>query len=143
MEMENLVENEKRLRTVEEAIIKMEQILEVVLVDLKDRVRILEKHDAEVQNQMHTSCDLKSKEIDEKCDKVKKWASDYIKDSRGLFFKIVGSTIGLGILYVIYSSQHISALEANQKVLIEKIDRIDKKLDKATAQRYKLAESQR
>lgn len=140
MELEHFVENEKRLRTVEEAIIKMEQILEVVLVDLKDRVRVLERHDAEVQTQMHTSCDLKSKEIDSKCKAVKDWASEYIKDSRALFFKIVGSSIGLGILFVIYSSQHISALEANQRVLIEKIDRIDKKLDKATAQRYKLAE---
>lgn len=136
VELEHFVENEKRLRTVEEAIIKMEQILEVVLVDLKDRVRVLERHDAEVQTQMHTSCDMKSKEIDEKCGQIKQWASEYIKDSRSLFFKIVGSTMGLGIMYIIYSSQHISALEANQKVLIEKIDSIDKKLDKATAQRY-------
>lgn len=140
IELEHFVENEKRLRTVEEAIIKMEQILEVVLVDLKERVRTLEKHDAEVQTQMHTSCDLKSKEIDTKCKAVKDFASELIKDKSSLFFKIVGSTIGLGILYIIYSSQHLSALEANQKVLIQKFDDIDKKLDKATAQRYKLAE---
>ena len=143
MEAAYFTENEKRLRTVEEAIIKMEQILEVVLVDLKDRVRVLEKHDAEVQKQMHESCDLKSDEIDRKCADVKKSLSDYISDSRSLFFKIVGSSIGIGIIYIIYSTQHISALEANQKVLIEKIEQLgdsieqlNNKLDKATAQRY-------
>ena len=141
VEIEHFVENEKRLRTVEEAIIKMEQILEVVLVDLKDRVRVLEKHDAEVQAQIHSSCDLKSKEIDDECAKIQTWASDYIKDSRSLFFKIVGSSIGLGILYVIYSSQHISSLEANQQVLIKHMEIIDKKLDKAVAQRYRIAET--
>lgn len=136
IELEHFVENERRMRTVEEAIIKIEQILEVVLVDLKDRVRVLEKHDAEVQKQMHESCDLKSGEIDSKVAEAKKSLSDYIKDSRALFFKIVGSAIFLGIGFVIYTTQHVSALEANQKVLIEKIDQVNSKLDKATAQRY-------
>lgn len=141
VEIEHFVENEKRLRTVEEAIIKMEQILEVVLVDLKDRVRVLEKHDADVQKQMHSSCDLKSKEIDEKCGELKKWTNEYIKDSRALFFKIVGTAMGLGLLYIVYSLQHITTLEANQKVLIHKLDQVNDKLDKAVSQRYRIQEN--
>ena len=127
--MEKMVENDRRLRSVEDAIIKMEQILEVVLVDLKDRVRVLEKHDAEVQNQIHSSCDFKSKEIDTKCKEVKDYASDYIKDSRTLFFKIVGTSIGLGLMFIIYQSQHSATLEANQRVLIEKIAQLSTKID--------------
>ena len=136
--LEPMVENERRLRTVEDAVIKMEQILEVVVVDLKDRVRVLEKNDATVQKQMHESCDLKSTEIDKKCNAVKNDCNSFIKDSRTLFFKIVGSTIGLGLLFIMYSTTHISTLEANQKVLIEKIDQINEKLDKANGHRYYL-----
>lgn len=57
---------EERTRKVEDAIIRFEYIADTILVQVENRLCALEKHDEEIQTVLYTTCDIKSKEIDEK-----------------------------------------------------------------------------
>lgn len=77
-----------RLRAVEEAVIEFKTIAKTVIVDHHKR---LDGHDDDIQelkNAIYQSCDAKSKEVDEKDDKVKR---DLLKVIS------VACVIGLGI----------------------------------------------
>ena len=67
-----MTEDEKqRLRKVEDAIISFDNIAKIVIVDMKERIKALEKSDEDTKSQIYQSCDTKSKEIDKKIKEVK------------------------------------------------------------------------
>jgi len=89
---------EHRTQKVEEAVIKFGYIAETVLVQVEKRLTSLEKHDEEIQSVLYNTCDVKSKEIDDKIsinatairtqyDKYFIWG---VSISSMLFFMMVG-----------------------------------------------------
>lgn len=82
---------------------------------------------SEIKASIYQSCDTKTKEVDDKLAIVK-----------GLFFKVIAGLVAVGISYIGYSELKMTKIEVKQAIILEKISEINKKLDKATAQRYYL-----
>ena len=95
------------------AIVKIYQILEddkefktVVLGDIKGRLKALELKDDDFQREVNNSCNLKSKEIDNKVKISKYETSDFIKDARRecrILIGLIGSAC-MGTLLTAYMS---------------------------------------
>jgi len=133
----------KRLQEVEEAVIRFAVIADVVLVDMKDRVRALEKRDNEQQANHQQACDNKSKEIDNKTNKVLVKA---MAVSCGLFVLFVGAVVYFNgenkdmvskktashrVMYAKMTKYHAETIETatNMKTVIKSLDKINDKLD--------------
>ena len=137
-----MTENElKEFSDVKLAIVKIEKILEIVVIDLKDRVRILEKHDEEFQKVIYQSCDNMTNQVDTKVAEAKRFSSSYIKDTKTLVLGIIGGIIMLGIIAIVYFEKRINAIDVKNGVILEKLQNMDKKLDRATAQRYHIKDN--
>jgi hypothetical protein len=135
---------EERTRKVEEAIIGFEYIAKVILVQHENRLCSLEKHDEEIQAILYSSCDVKSKEIDDKLnvvagsirtqyDKYVTWGISIIA---GLFFMMLGyvaydqgqkANIGTALEARAVSSQEN---RTHIEVIHNTLDKIDSKLDR-------------
>lgn len=72
----------KEMTEMQKTMSKIEFIIEEVLVELRNRIKSLEKKDEATTAAMNTSCELKSREIDKKVKESKDEVSDFIKDSR-------------------------------------------------------------
>ena len=143
-------EHNQRLKSVEEAVIKFGNVIDIVLVDIKSRIKLLEKHDEEFQNKMHNSCDIKSKEIDRKVGESEIRSSDFIKDSRkeSRWVSIAMFTLFISALvYFNYTDQQITEKverfhdntiknNTNSEILINAVDKINKKLDQVIQHKH-------
>lgn len=100
-------EDEIRLRAVEEAVIEFRNIAKIVIVDLKERVRTLEKHDEEFSNTIYATCDLKSKEIDTKIKESEEKIYPSIRRVRTSAISIITGMFGLFVGAVVYFNGQI------------------------------------
>ena len=147
-------EHEHRMKSVEEAIIKIGSIIDIVLVDVKSRLKILEKHDEEFQTAMHTSCDTKSKEIDKKVVASEERSSEFIKDSRResrwLFVAMFTLFIS-AVVYFNYSDQqqtekterfHDETVKnnTNMEMLLKEVGKINTKIDVVISHKHDRSE---
>jgi len=106
----------KQMKQMSDAIIKIEQILEndkefkeIVVNDLKQRVRVLEKHDEEFMKEVSTSCVLKTKEIDSKIEKSEDKTYTDMRSMKSSLIKMIivafgiqGSMFGLFVGAIVY-----------------------------------------
>ena len=82
--------DEARLKAVEEAVIKIGNVIEIVIVDIKERLKVLEDHDKAFIEEVNTSCTLKDKQITEGDNKVF-WKTMTV--TSGLFLMFVGAVV--------------------------------------------------
>lgn len=122
-------EDGRRLRKVEDAVIKIEQLLEIVVTSHADRLSKLETKDEEQTLSMHTSCDLKAKEIA---------SGDWtvLMKSVGMFVILFGLMVG-SLNYLNGIDNDIEKkMEKNHLELIKEIGKVRSDLSKATGQRF-------
>lgn len=101
---------EERTRKVEDAIIKFEYIADTILVQVENRLVALEKHDEELQAVLYSTCEIKSKEIDDKVGV----AAKALRESFEQYFRwCVGISSGMFLLFVGYV-----AYDQGQKTVI-------------------------
>lgn len=95
--------DEERLRGVEEAIIWFKSFAQTFMVDLKERVKSLEKSDEETKSQIYLSCDTKSKEIDTKIKTAKdEIFSIYREDAKSIIRMIIASFTIMGCMFLLF-----------------------------------------
>jgi len=100
----------KQMSEMSEAIVKIEQILEndkefkqMVVNDLKQRVRVLEEHDGQIQKEMSTSCTLKTKEIDDKIEKSEDKTYQDMRIIKGSLIKMIIAVFGIqGAMFTLF-----------------------------------------
>jgi len=117
--MPNEDENEKRLRSVEEAVIEFRNIAKIVIVDLKERVRTLEVHDEEFSKVIYQTCDLKSKEIATKIRESEEDIYPAIRRGRTSVMVLIGGMFSLFVGAVVYFNGQIGNVH-------EKINKVHK-----------------
>ena len=141
---------EERIRKLEEIVIKLETFLETMFSKSQDdhnnvlgKVLALEKFKEDVTNQMHTSCELKSHEIDNKISK----AMDKVYWMLGsLVLVFIGAVVYFNNansqIYATMTSSHSKVYDriaennkptientTNIKVILTTLNKIDEKLD--------------
>lgn len=103
--MGKVEEDEKRLRAVEDAIIYFKSFAQTVVVDLKDRVKVLESSAEEDKKQLYLSCDVKSKEIDTKIKLAKDDIYEtYREDRKSLVNMNIASFSLSGAMFLLFIS---------------------------------------
>lgn len=153
-----------RLRAVEDAIIEFKNIAKTVIVDLKDRVKTLEKHDEAFQQAIYSSCDSMNKAVDDKVEKACKalegsfsirlntLADVYDKRIKLLMWVMAG-LFGMFVGYVVYDNHQLGAVHekinhVNENVIssstkldivMAAVDDIQGDLKKANGHRWHLA----
>ena len=134
---------ENRLTAIEKTLAKIENVLEIVIVELRGRITKSEKDISHLESSMYTSCDIKSKEIDEKIAIAtrKIW---YVIGS--LFFLFIGAVIYFNDannnIYASMNSSHTRIYDkisdnnkptientTNIKVILQTVEKMDDKLD--------------
>lgn len=101
--MSKTEEDEKRLRSVEEAIIYFKSFVEIFAVDLKERVKALEKSEEANKDQMHISCETKTKEIDSKVKDAKDAIYTDVRDVKGSLVKMLLSSYAIsGAMFLLF-----------------------------------------
>lgn len=128
-------EDQKRLRGVEEAVIEFKQIAKYVIGEHALRIKELEDGMDDVKSSLYDSCDLKTKEIDNKVREASKGMFTWIS-----YLVIAMTTLaGLGLTAIIHFNDHVSKVETdvasiktiqeNRTIqissLIDKVDDID------------------
>lgn len=102
-------EDQKRLRGVEEAVIEFKQIAKYVIGEHALRIKDLEDDMDDMKTTMYDSCDLKTKEID---DKVKDSSKDLFKWLTYMAATVIGLA-GLGLTAVVHFNAHVSNVETD------------------------------
>ena len=82
--------DEARLKAVEEAVIKIGNVIDIVVVDIKARVKVLEDNDKKFVDEVNTSCNIKDKQI---ADGDNKTFWKCMSVVTGLFFMFVGALL--------------------------------------------------
>lgn len=161
MSVEELKEIRGDMGSMKEALSKIQYIIDEVLVEFRRRIKTLEQHDEDFQTAVYQSCDAKTKEIDTKITfatvrlekdfdrRINVMADVYDKRIMTIYW-VIATLITMFIGAVVYmnnehGSIHEKVNKVNENVVrngtnIENMNStlasIDKKLDKATAQRY-------
>ena len=109
-------EDETRLRAVEEAVIEFRNIAKIVIVDIKERVRVLEARDEDLSKTLHDINHSKSEEIDSKIKQSEKEIYPAIRSGRTSIISIIIGLFGLFVGAVVY-------FNSQNGVLHEKINK--------------------
>ena len=138
--------NEERLRKLEEIVIKLETLFESLLIKYQDELNAVNikvskntKDIEEIQTTIYSSCDTMNTKVDKK-----------INDSLIKAFAGIMLLFGLFVGAVVYMNgehghihEKVNTVNAsvvgngtNIVAILNTINKIDAKLDKATAQRY-------
>lgn len=135
-EQKRFNEIEIRLRKLEDMVIRLDAIIELIY-KMERRVEDLEKHDHETMNFIHSTCQLKDKEILNAREDAIEISVEHADKLHSQTLKIVAVMFSLFIGAVVYfndaNQEAITGIQKNSTQIdgiVHSIDKIDSKIDK-------------
>ena len=136
MTEERFKDLEIRMRKVEDFILSQLNTLLELSQSLKNRVEVLEEHDVEFMAMVHSTCDIKNKEIATAKEESIRISVDHTNKTHQQTWYVVGAMFTMFISAVVY----FNTVNENQSLDIKKhdtqienmnhvLDKIDGKLD--------------